>query len=72
MFSFGPVVPGLAGLVIGGELPVRGASRLAAAARLSPLITGITIVCFGTSTPELAATVQATGTDEYNQSVTVL
>jgi cation:H+ antiporter len=59
MFSFAKIMLGLAGLVIGGELLVRGASKLAATARISPLIIGITVVSFGTSTPELAVTVQA-------------
>lgn len=36
-----------------------GASRLAAALRISPLITGLTIVAFGTSSPELAVSVQS-------------
>jgi cation:H+ antiporter len=59
MAALGLTVLGLAGLVVGGELLVRGASNLAAAARISPLIIGITVVSFGTSAPELAVTVQA-------------
>jgi cation:H+ antiporter len=44
-------------LLIGGaELLVRGASRLAIAAGISPLVVGLTIVAFGTSSPELAVT----------------
>ena len=50
---------GLAALVGGGELLVRGASRLAAAIRISPLVIGLTVVAFGTSAPELAVSVQA-------------
>ena len=52
----------LAGLVLlfaGGELLVRGASRLAAAAGISPLMVGLTVVAFATSAPELAVTLQS-------------
>ncbi len=48
------------GLLIGGaELLVRGASRLASAAGISPLVIGLTVVAFGTSSPEMAVTVQS-------------
>jgi cation:H+ antiporter len=48
-------------LLIGGaELLVRGASRLAIAAGISPLVVGLTVVAFGTSSPELAVTVSST------------
>ena len=50
---------GLALLVGGGEFLVRGASRLATAIRISPLVIGLTVVAFGTSAPELAVSVQA-------------
>ena len=50
---------GLAVLVGGGELLVRGAARLASASRISPLVIGLTIVAFGTSAPELAVSVQS-------------
>ena len=53
------ILIGLAGLVAGGELLVRGAAALAAAARIAPLVIGLTVVAFGTSAPELAVTVQA-------------
>ena len=46
-------------LVAGAELLVRGASRLAMAAGISPLVVGLTVVAFGTSSPELAVTVGA-------------
>jgi cation:H+ antiporter len=47
-------VAGLAFLITGAEALVRGASRLAAAFGVSPLIIGLTVVAFGTSSPELA------------------
>jgi cation:H+ antiporter len=52
-------VLGLGLLVAGAEVLVRGASRLAAAAGISPLVIGLTVVAFGTSTPEMAVTVQS-------------
>lgn len=53
------MIGGLVALVAGGELLVRGASRLAAAVGVSPLVVGLTVVAFGTSSPELAVAVQA-------------
>jgi cation:H+ antiporter len=50
---------GLAVLVAGAELLVRGASKLALAFGISPLVVGLTIVAFGTSTPEVAVSVKA-------------
>jgi cation:H+ antiporter len=50
---------GLVLLVAGGELLVRGASRLAALRGVSPLVVGLTIVAFGTSAPELAVSLLA-------------
>jgi cation:H+ antiporter len=50
---------GLAALLVGGELLVRGASRLAALIGISPLVVGLTVVSFGTSAPELAVSLQA-------------
>lgn len=53
------LVAGLLALFAGGELLIRGATRLAAAAGIPPLIVGLTVVAFGTSAPELAVTLQA-------------
>ena len=50
---------GLAGLVSGGDMLVRGASDLARRAGLPPLVIGLTLVGFGTSTPELVTSLQA-------------
>jgi cation:H+ antiporter len=52
----------LAGLVLligGGELLVRGSSRMAGGLGISPLVIGLTVVAFGTSSPELAVNIQA-------------
>jgi cation:H+ antiporter len=53
-------VLGLVLLLIGAESLVRGASRLATASGMSPLVVGLTIVAFGTSAPELAISLQST------------
>jgi cation:H+ antiporter len=50
---------GLAGLVAGAALLVRGASKLALSFGLSPLVVGLTVVAFGTSAPEVAVSVGA-------------
>ncbi len=50
---------GLAGLVLGATLLVRGASKLALSFGISPLVVGLTIVAFGTSAPEVAVSVGA-------------
>ncbi len=53
------ILGGLALLVAGGDLLVRGAVAVARRAGISPLVIGLTLVGFGTSTPELLASVQA-------------
>jgi cation:H+ antiporter len=50
---------GLAALVVGANLLVRGASKLALSFGISPLVVGLTIVAFGTSAPEVAVSVGA-------------
>lgn len=50
---------GLAFLIVGAEALVRGASRLAAAFHIPPLIIGLTVVAFGTSSPELAVSLKS-------------
>lgn len=50
---------GLAVLLLGGEMVVRGATGLARDVGVSPLTIGLTVVAFGTSTPELAVNVIA-------------
>ena len=52
----------LAGLVLlyyGAEALVRGSSSLALRLGLSPLVVGLTVVAFGTSTPELMVSLKA-------------
>jgi cation:H+ antiporter len=50
---------GLVALFFGGEYLVKGASAVARQFKLSPMLIGLTIVGFGTSTPELLVSVQA-------------
>ena len=50
---------GLGLLIVGAESLVRGASRLAAALGISPLVVGLTVVAFGTSSPEVVVSLQA-------------
>jgi cation:H+ antiporter len=52
-------VLGLAILVVGAELVVRGTTKLAMTVGISPLILGLTVVSIGTSAPELAVGITA-------------
>lgn len=56
-WSVAGVLGGLVILVVGADVLVRGASRLAAMVGVSPLVVGLTVVAFGTSAPELAVSV---------------
>jgi cation:H+ antiporter len=53
------LVLGFALLVAGGEALVRGSVSAAARLGVSPLLIGLTLVGFGTSTPELVTSLQA-------------
>jgi cation:H+ antiporter len=50
---------GLLILIVGAEALVRGSAGLAALAGLSPLVIGLTVVAYGTSTPELMVSLYA-------------
>ena len=54
-----PILFGLLLLIIGGDILVRGATSAARALGVSPLMIGLTLVGFGTSTPELVTSLQA-------------
>jgi cation:H+ antiporter len=60
---------GIALLIVGAEILVRGAARLAAAAGVTPLVVGLTVVAFGTSAPELAVSVKAGWTGQAGLAV---
>jgi cation:H+ antiporter len=53
------IAGGVVLLFVGGDILVRGAVALARRLGVSPLLIGLTIVGFGTSTPELVTSVQA-------------
>ncbi|WP_022853295.1 calcium/sodium antiporter [Thermodesulfatator atlanticus] len=59
MKEFIYLVLGIILLYGGGEALVNSATRLALLLRVSPLVIGLTLVAFGTSAPELAATLVA-------------
>ncbi len=50
-------VAGLCFLIAGAELLVRGASKIAGGLGITPLVVGLTVVAFGTSSPELAISI---------------
>ena len=59
LIQLGLVAAGFAMLLGGAEALVRGASALARLFGVSPLVIGLTVVAFGTSTPEMAVNLTA-------------
>ncbi|MFU8823144.1 calcium/sodium antiporter [Yoonia sp.] len=59
MITYLILVGGLLALFLGGDWLVKGASGLALRFGISPMIIGLTIVGFGTSTPELLVSLNA-------------
>jgi len=53
------VAAGFVALAVGAELLVRGGSRAAGSLGVSPLVIGLTIVAYGTSAPEMVASLVA-------------
>jgi len=53
------LIIGLVGLFFGGEFLVRGSVGIARRLAIPPLLIGLTVVGFGTSTPELLVSVDA-------------
>ncbi len=62
-------IAGLVFMIAGAESLVRGASRLAGAVGVSPLVIGLTVVAFGTSAPELAVSVKSALADQASIAV---
>ncbi|MEB3160931.1 MAG: calcium/sodium antiporter [Synechocystis sp.] len=63
------LVVGLGILVVGAEILVKGASRIALMFGLSPLIIGLTIVAYGTSMPEMVVSLQAALANQADISI---
>jgi len=63
------LVVGLITLILGGEVLVKGAVNLAYRFRVSTLVVGMTIVSFGTSTPELLVSLKAALTGHPDISI---
>ena len=61
------LIGGLAVLIAGADFLVRGAAQLARVFGLSPFAIGVTVVAFGTSAPELFASIGAAiqGEEEF-------
>ena len=53
------LILGLALLLTGAEIMVRGAARISTVLGVPPMLIGLTIVAIGTSTPELAVSISA-------------
>lgn len=62
-------IGGLAVLIAGADLLVRGASKLALSFGISPLVVGLTIVAFGTSAPEMAVSTGAVLNGQTNIAI---
>ena len=63
------LIAGFGLLVAGAEVLVKGASKLAASMGISPLVVGLTVVAFGTSSPELAVSLGAAFAGEADIAV---
>jgi cation:H+ antiporter len=63
------LIGGLVLLTAGAESLVRGASRLADAIGISPLVIGLTVVAFGTSAPEMAVSTVSSMTGDSGIAV---
>ncbi len=59
LVSVALVAAGLVALTVGAEALVRGAAGLATRVGVSALVVGLTVVSFGTSSPELAVSLRA-------------
>jgi cation:H+ antiporter len=63
------IVAGLILLFAGAEGLIRGSTSLALKMGISPLVVGLTVVAFGTSSPELVVSVKAAL--EYNSGISI-
>ena len=63
------LLAGLALLIWGADFLVKGASRIAVGFGISPLVVGLTVVAFGTSSPEMAISVSSAWKGEADIAV---
>lgn len=56
-------------LILGAEALVRGASKIAAAVGISSLVIGLTVVAFGTSSPELAVSLMSSASGNVDIAI---
>jgi len=63
------ILGGFVLLIVGSEVLIRGASNLAALLGMTPLVIGLTVVAFGTSSPELAVSIQSVFSDSADVAV---
>jgi cation:H+ antiporter len=63
------IVAGLAGLLVGADLLVRGGAALASHLGVRPIVVGLTVVALGTSLPELAVGIDAVRQDSPGLAV---
>lgn len=63
------VIAGIGVLVVGAEFLVRGAASVAARTGISSVVIGLTVVAFGTSTPELAVSLQSAFDDKADLAI---
>lgn len=59
VWTFAALLAGIVCLLAGAEMLVRGAASIATRFGIAPVIIGLTVVAFGTSSPELAVSVSA-------------
>lgn len=67
--SFGYVVVGIVGIILGSNFVVDSASHIASSLGVSERMIGLTIVALGTSLPELVTSVVATKRGEYDIAI---
>lgn len=69
LLTFFMILAGLVALLAGAEALVRGSSRLARRFGVSPLVAGLTVVAFGTSSPEVTVSVMASARGQTDLAV---
>jgi cation:H+ antiporter len=69
LLNIGLIIGGFVVLVFGAEWLVKGASRMALALGMTPLVVGLTVVAFGTSAPELAVSVASAWSGQADLAV---